>query len=81
MRLVAAGARFLAVGVVRFALQSSRSSGGLRCIVGARFVGSMDRRRVVVGIWVGLVVEVLGEVPSIRFLLEVVDRGFCGGAR
>jgi hypothetical protein len=80
MRAVAAEAQFLAAGVVRFALQSSRSFGGLRCIVEVRFAGSMGHRKVVVGTRVGLVVAVRGEVPSIQFLLEVVGRGFCGGA-
>jgi hypothetical protein len=77
-RVVAAGARFLAVGEVRFALQSSRSSGGLRCIAEVRFAGSMGHRSLVADRQADLVVEVQGEVPSIQFLSEVADHGFCG---
>lgn len=64
----AAAARCLAVGEVHFALQSSRSSGGWRCIVGVRSAGSTGRRRVTVGRSVGLEEEALEVVPSTRFL-------------
>jgi hypothetical protein len=80
MRAVAPEARCLAVGVVRFVLQSSRSFEGLRCIGEERFAECRGHCKAVVDRWVGLVVVVRGEVPSIQFQSEVVGRGFCGGA-